>query len=50
MIRLADIINEYEEDFINKYQKFLLPGHLKALHAIKLCRSPNSCNPPPSWD
>ena len=39
VIRLADIINEYEQDFIEKYKQFLLPGHFKALKAIKLCRS-----------
>lgn len=42
MIRLAHIIKEHEEDFLEKYGKFLLPGHLKALAAIKICRSEGS--------
>jgi len=42
MIRLATIIDQFETDFIQNYQKQLLPGHLKALSAIKLCRSSHS--------
>jgi hypothetical protein len=42
MIRLARIINEYEKPFRDKYGKFLLPGHLKAMDAIKNCRSEHS--------
>ncbi len=42
MIRLAHIIKEYEQPFLDKYGRFLLPGHLKALHAIKTCRSEQS--------
>lgn len=42
MIRLTKIINEYEKEFRQKYKKHLLPGHLKALSAIKICRSSHS--------
>jgi len=42
MIRLASIIKEYEKEFKQKYKKHLLPGHLKALSAIKICRSSHS--------
>jgi len=42
MIRLACIIKEYEEEFKHKYKKHLLPSHLKALSAIKICRSRHS--------
>jgi len=39
MIRLASIIKEYEKEFIQKYDKQILPSHLKTLSAIKTCRS-----------
>lgn len=39
MIRLASIINEHEKEFIQKHKDHLLPSHLKALSAIKICRS-----------
>lgn len=42
MIRLAAIINEYEKEFKQKYKKHLLPSHLKALAAMKICRSTHS--------
>ncbi len=42
MIRLASIIKEYEEDFIKKYNKQILPSHLKTMNAIKTCRSIHS--------
>ncbi len=42
MIRLASIINEYGKEFKQKYKKHLLPSHLKALSAIKTCRSRHS--------
>jgi len=42
MIRMADIIKAYEKPFRGKYGKYLLPGHLKALAAIKICRSEQS--------
>lgn len=42
MIRLASVLKIYEKDFIQKYQHCLLPGHLKAMSAIKTCRSSHS--------
>ncbi len=42
MIRLASIIKAYEKEFKQKYKKHLLPSHLKALSAIKTCRSSHS--------
>lgn len=42
MIRLARIINEFEDEFKQHYEKFLLPSHLKAMAAIKICRSEQS--------
>ena len=42
MIRLASIIKQFENDFIQKYQQNLLPSHFKALAAIKICRSTHS--------
>jgi len=42
MIRLAHIIKEHKEAFLEKYGAFLLPGHFKALQAIKICRSQQS--------
>jgi len=42
MIRLASIVKQFENDFIQKYQQNLLPSHFKALAAIKICRSTHS--------
>lgn len=39
VIRLATIIKQYEQDFIERYQRHLLPSHYKALSALKTCRS-----------
>ena len=39
MIRLATIIEQFEADFIRQYQQQLLPGHHKALSAMKQCRT-----------
>lgn len=39
MIRLAQIIETFEAEFIAQYQHALLPGHYQALSAIKHCRS-----------
>lgn len=39
MIRLADIITEHEDEFLEHYGKNLLPSHSKALSAIKTCRT-----------
>jgi hypothetical protein len=42
MTALASIITEYENEFKQRYEKHLLPGHLKALSAVKICRSTQS--------
>ena len=39
---LAIIINQYYDAFITKYANSLLPSHLKALNAIRRCRTPDS--------
>jgi len=41
-MELASIINQYYETFIAKYADTLLPGHLKALNAVRRCRTPDS--------
>jgi hypothetical protein len=38
MILLSSIINEFEDQFLVKYKNNILPGHKKALQAMKLCR------------
>lgn len=39
MIRLADIIMQHEDEFLERYGNNLLPSHRKALSAIKTCRN-----------
>lgn len=39
MILLSSIIKEFETDFLDQYQGKLLPSHLKALSAMKICRT-----------
>lgn len=39
MIRLADLIAEFEPELHHKYGPRLLPSHFKALSALKACRS-----------
>jgi hypothetical protein len=39
MMRLAEIIERFEPDFLQAYQGRVLPSQLKALKAIKTCRS-----------
>jgi hypothetical protein len=38
MILLSSIINEFEDRFLAKYNSTILPGHKKALQAMKQCR------------
>ncbi len=38
MILLSSIINEFENRFLAKYKTNILPEHMKALQAMKLCR------------
>ena len=39
MILLSSIIEAFEAEFLAKYQERLLPGHRRALDAIKICRT-----------
>ncbi len=39
MIRLAEIIETFEEAFLAQYEGSLLPSHFKALAAMKRCRN-----------
>jgi len=41
-MELAAIINQYYDRFMEKYGDTALPGHLKALHAMRRCRTPDS--------
>lgn len=41
-MELSSIIKQYYDAFITKYADSLLPGHLKALDAIRSCRTPDS--------
>ena len=41
-MKLASIINQYYDLFMIKYGNTALPGHLKALNAIRRCRTPDS--------
>jgi hypothetical protein len=42
MTLLSSIIQTFEADFMASYQAVLLPGHLKALAALKQCRTTQS--------
>ncbi len=39
MILLSSIIDEFEALYLKKYKGSILPGHLKALSAMKICRT-----------
>ncbi len=41
-MELASIINQYYDVFTSKYGHTALPGHLKAMNAIRRCRTPDS--------
>jgi hypothetical protein len=41
-MRLSDIIKVFEAAFVQQYQNQLLPGHYKALAAMKVCRTEKS--------
>ena len=41
-MELAAIINQYYNAYITKYAGSALPGHLKAMNAIRRCRTPDS--------
>ena len=38
-MKLASIINQYHDAFITRYGDTVLPGHLKAIQAIRSCRT-----------
>ncbi len=38
-MELASIINQYYDAFITRYGDTVLPGHLKAIQAIRSCRT-----------
>ena len=40
-MELASIINQYYDAFITRYGDTVLPGHLKAIQAIRSCRTPD---------
>lgn len=39
MILFSSIIKQFEADFLDQYQGRILPSHLKALGAMKHCRT-----------
>jgi hypothetical protein len=39
MILLSSILQTFEAEFLNQYQGSILPSHLKALSAMKICRT-----------
>jgi len=41
-MEMASIINQYYDAFMIKYGDTVLPGHLKAMNAIRHCRTPDS--------
>ncbi|MDL2124990.1 MAG: IS91 family transposase [Deltaproteobacteria bacterium] len=41
-MEMASIINQYYDAFMVKYADTVLPGHLKAMNAIRRCRTPDS--------
>jgi len=41
-MEMASIINQYYDAFINRYADTSLPGHLRAMNAIRSCRTPDS--------
>lgn len=41
-MEIASIVNDYYNTFIEKHGAAALPGHLKALNAIRRCRTPDS--------
>jgi hypothetical protein len=41
-MELSSVINQYYDAFMKKYSKILLPGHFKAINAIRRCRTPDS--------
>jgi hypothetical protein len=42
IMQLATILDRYHDGFVDKYSSRLLPGHLRAIEAIRRCRTPKS--------
>lgn len=42
MILLSSVIDQFEADFLNQYPSHILPSQLKALQALKICRTRHS--------
>ena len=42
MIRLSSIIEQFEPDFLSTYKSKVLPSHIKAISALKVCRTEHS--------
>jgi hypothetical protein len=42
IMQLAFILNQYQDAFLNKYRSRILPGHLRAIRAIRRCRTPDA--------
>ncbi len=42
MITLSSIIDQFEADFLNTFQGQVLPSQIKALQAMKICRTSHS--------
>jgi hypothetical protein len=38
MILLSSVINKLKDGFLDRYKKYVLPSHIKALHAMEQCR------------
>ncbi|RJP82069.1 MAG: transposase [Desulfobacteraceae bacterium] len=41
-MKIASIINEHYDAFVSRYKGKVLPGHLKALNAMRHCRTPEA--------
>jgi len=42
MTTLAELVDRYMPDLVNKHGSQLLPGHYQALHAFRRCRNQQS--------
>ncbi len=42
MMRLSSVIDQFEADFLKQYQSQLLSSQIKALKALKICRTKHS--------
>ena len=42
MMRLSSLIDQFEADFLSQHHNQILPGHVNALNALKICRTSHS--------